>query len=619
MKLKDAPIQRKLMSVILLTSFVVLFLMGSAYIALEYIAYKRSLKSNVSVLGTVIASNSSASLAFDSPDEATEILNALKAEINIVAACIYDIEGNIFAIYPSGISSSFFPPVEDKNDYWFENGFLIGFQPVFQKDKRLGTLYIVSDLDAMYDQLRYFVFTGLLIILGSLFVAYFISKLLQKSISEPILALEQTAKIISEKHDYSVRANPTSTGDELGALTVAFNQMLTQIESQNQEIMTFNQNLEQKVNDRTYALKQQNDFIEAVINSSVDMIVVFDIDMKYRMINKRATDFYSIDKEKILGQKILEVFPDSKETGMYEDLVRALKGEYIHNSNYRSTVSHRFFENYYIPLKDTNEEIYGVLTIWHDITNIMEVNEKLESVNTELIKSNRDLEQFAYVASHDLQEPLRKIQTFSQLLGENINNEESIKKFHHKISQAASRMQNLIQDVLNFSRITKSEEAFIDTDLNNVLEILKMDYELMLREKSAVINHQKLPTIKGIPLQLSQLFSNIISNSLKYNLNNPVIDIHCEQMTESDLKNFPKLNPNSKYYKIDFRDNGIGFEPQFSEKIFDIFQRLHHKHTYSGTGIGLGLCKKIVENHHGFIYANSEPGRGSTFTVILPA
>jgi PAS domain S-box-containing protein len=618
MKLKDAPIQKKLMSVILLTCFVVLMLMGSAYIILEYYSYRQNVKSNITTLATVIAANSSASLAFDSPKDATEILKALSAENHIVAACIYDIKGEIFAKYPADTSAAVFPPVQNKNGFWFNDGFLIGFQPITQRDERLGTLFIRFDLEAMIEQVMHYTIVGILLLVGSLVVAFLLSKLLQKSISEPIIALEETAKIISQKRDYGVRAVKSSGNDEVGALTDAFNQMLDQIQLQNVEIMSFNQGLEQKVKERTNDLQHQKEFVETIINSSVDLVAVFDTNLNYIMLNKRADDFYQLKRDGIVGKNILEVFPELKNSGMIEDLQRALKGEYIHNSKYKSPVVNRSFENFYIPLKDKKDVVYGVLTIGHDITNILEANEKLETLNAELIKSNRDLEQFAYIASHDLQEPLRKIQTFTQLLGEYISDVERSKVYQGKISQAAARMQNLIQDVLNFSRISKEEAAFVDTDLNKILENLKTDFELVLQEKKAVINHPVLPVIKGIPLQLSQLFSNIISNSLKYNVNKPVINITCEKLSQKDVAAFAKLNGHAKYIRLNFQDNGIGFEPQFSDRIFNIFQRLHGKQEYSGTGIGLALCKKIVENHHGVIFAHSEPDKGADFTVILP-
>ncbi len=618
MRLKDAPIQRKLMSVIMLTSMVVLLLMGSAYILLEFYSYREALKSNTATLASVIALNSSAALAFDSPKDATENLNALRAEKHIVAACLYDNSGKLFARYPTDTAAGTFPPPSDRYELAFDGGYLSGFQPVFQNGEKLGTLYIRSDLQAMYDQLRRYMMIAMLLIAGSLVVAYLLSKLLQQTISEPILALEQTAKKISERGDYTVRA-VKSGNDEVGALTDAFNQMLVQIHAQNDEIRSFSQKLEIKVNERTHALRQQRDFVETIINSSVDLIAVFDMELRYIMLNKRALDFYNMRTEQIIGQYAADIFPQIRESGMLTDLNRALNGEYVHNEKYRSPIVKRSFENFYIPLKDNDGKVYGVLTIGHDISNILEANEKLEMVNTKLLKSNRDLEQFAYVASHDLQEPLRKIQTFSNLLADNFNDEKQLRRYQEKIIQSSFRMQQLIQDVLNFSRISNSEDAFIQVDLNLILAQLKTDFELLLREKQGVINYPKLPVIRGVPLQLSQLFSNLISNSLKYSELPPVIDITYENLSLEEVKKHPRLNFLQPYIRIVFRDNGIGFEPEYSEKIFTIFQRLHGRQSYSGTGIGLALCRKIVENHNGLIYATAEPGAGATFTIILPS
>jgi PAS domain S-box-containing protein len=618
MKLRDIPIQRKLLSVILMTCAAVLALMCGAYIVLEYYTFRRNLRSNVETLGSVIASNSTAALAFLSQKDANEILNALRAEPHIVAACLYDKDGKIFAIYPSTARLTDFPfqPVSDRV-YKFSESFLTGYQPVLQGNERLGTLYIKSDLKSMYSQLKYYGMIGLLLILGSMFVAYILSKLLQKTISEPILALEQTAKMISLKRDYSVRAEKHGN-DEVGELTQTFNLMLEQIQRQNEEITAFNQNLEQKIRERTSDLQQQKDFIETIINSSVDLIAVFDTKLNYIMLNKKADEYYPLRKEEVIGKNILEIYPHTQESGMLADLHRALKGETIHNINYNSPLLKRSFENFYIPLKDHFNHVYGVLAIGHDISDVLETNAKLESLNAELVKSNRDLEQFAYVASHDLQEPLRKIQTFTQLLGNSFGNEEKLRHYHEKINQSAFRMQQLIQDVLNFSRISNSDDAMEIVDLNQIIENLKIDFELMIREKDAVINSVKLPVIKGIPLQLTQLFSNLISNSLKYNDKKPFISITYDPLSPDELEQFQKLDRNLRYIRIRFSDNGIGFEEKFSEQIFNIFQRLHGKQAYSGTGIGLAICKKIVENHKGIIYAKGKPGEGAVFTVILP-
>lgn len=617
MKLRDTPIQRKLMSVILLTCGIVLSLMCLAYIALEYYTFRNTVKTHISTLGAVIASNSSAALAFDSPEDAREVLNALDAEENIELAALYNNAGEIFATYPADTTANVFPEYRDTRYYWFQNGYILGFEPVMQREQQKGVLFIKSDLRTMYLQLAYYALIGIALILTSLLVAFFLSKILQRTISEPILALKQTATSISKEHDYSVRATKKGN-DEVGELTDAFNLMLTQIQQQNSEILSFNQTLEQKVHERTSELQQQKDFIETIINSSVDLVAVFDRNLNYLMVNSRMIDYYGRSKEQLIGKNLLEVFPKVEASKMHENLQTALTGQYVHEGDYKSVVLGKYFETYYIPLHDNDNEVYGVLTVAHDITGIIESREKLEKVNSELMKSNRDLEQFAYVASHDLQEPLRKIQTFTQLLGDNLHNLDLSKKYHDKINQSSGRMKQLIQDMLNFSRISNSEDAFIETDLNHILENLIIDFELLLKEKDAQINYPSLPTVDGIPLQLSQLFANIINNSLKYTERKPVITISCRTLDAAEMKEYVKLDTNSKYYQIEFSDNGIGFEQQYSEQIFAIFQRLHGKQTYSGTGIGLALCKKIVENHNGIIYGTGEPNKGATFTIILP-
>ena len=256
-----------------------------------------------------------------------------------------------------------------------------------------------------------------------------------------------------------------------------------------------------------------------------------------------------------------------------------------------------------------NNNVYAVFTTGHDITNIVEGEEQLKKINAALTKSNRDLEQFAYVASHDLQEPLRKIQVYAQVIEKSQVVDEAIQKHFDKIRNAAQRMTELIRAVLEYSRLSKKDKQFKLIDLSEVLENVKNDFELLIAEKNGTITSDHLPCINGIPLQMNQLFSNLINNSLKFSLQEPVIKISCTTVTAGKIL-IEGIKPYAEYFKLTFKDNGIGFEPQNAERIFSIFQRLHAKEEYLGTGIGLAVCKKIVENHEGFIDAYSEPGQG---------
>lgn len=264
-----------------------------------------------------------------------------------------------------------------------------------------------------------------------------------------------------------------------------------------------------------------------------------------------------------------------------------------------------------------------------DITDQKKAKEELEKMvlartselltsNSALEKSNHELEQFAYIASHDLQEPLRKIQTFADMVKNHLHDSELTEKYFNKIYSSAHRMSRLINDVLNYSRLTKTGEQFINTDLNKVLKDVLSDFELLIEQKQAVITYTDLPTIKGIPLQLHQLMANLISNSLKFAEKQPLITITAKHLTPKEVRNHPALHLDNEYVQLVFTDNGIGFEQQYAEQIFIIFQRLNNQRAFSGTGIGLALCKKIVDHHDGIIMAQSEPGKGATFTIILP-
>ncbi|MDB5228932.1 MAG: sensor signal transduction histidine kinase [Bacteroidota bacterium] len=391
------------------------------------------------------------------------------------------------------------------------------------------------------------------------------------------------------------------------------------------EQKTESERLERKVEERTKELVKQKEFVDAILDSTVDIIAVFNKDLRYISLNKKAYEIYEVEPHEVIGKHILEVFPSTQHSGMYDDLVRALNGKTIHNPKYKSPVLKRHFENFFIPLKHGDGEIYGVLMIGHENTAIIEATEKLkatnlvlEEKNIALERSNKELESFSYVASHDLQEPLRKIQTFADMLKTNRGTEEQSKNYLEKIKSSSQRMSDLIKAVLNYSRLTKTEDVFEEVDLNIIVEEIKSDFELLIREKKAKIKYKKLPVISGIPLQLSQLFSNLINNSIKFSSEAPQIEITSRILSTEEVKAIPELNFTQKYIELKFTDNGIGFEQQYANKIFAIFQRLHEKQAYMGTGIGLALCKKIVENHHGVITAKGELGKGAVFTVYLP-
>jgi len=235
---------------------------------------------------------------------------------------------------------------------------------------------------------------------------------------------------------------------------------------------------------------------------------------------------------------------------------------------------------------------------------------------------NKELQSFAYVSSHDLQEPLRKIQTFaSRLLDTEYGKlTETGKDQFKRMQNAAARMQVLIDDLLTYSRTNSTERKYEKTDLNKIVEQVKAELKEELQQKSATIEAVNLCEVNIIPFQFRQLLHNLISNALKFAKPDqpPYIKIKTETAPGAKFNN-TKLSDKLKYCHISISDNGIGFESVYSEKIFGMFQRLHGQSGYEGTGIGLTICKRIVENHHGGIFAESEPGKGTSFFILVPA
>lgn len=269
-------------------------------------------------------------------------------------------------------------------------------------------------------------------------------------------------------------------------------------------------------------------------------------------------------------------------------------------------------------LHGDNNRIIGFSKVTRDLTEKKIAEDKMREYLKELEVQNKELEQFAYVASHDLQEPLRKIRTFADIILNNLDDRQAVEKYMQKIDVSARRMSDLIRSVLDYSRLARNEDRFAVVDLNETLDSVRADFELMIQEKGATIKSPSLPAINGIPLQISQLFSNLIGNALKFNNKIPVITIQPSIVSRKQIAGAPELLADGYYLELVFSDNGIGFEPQYEKLIFSMFQRLHGKHEYAGTGIGLALCKKIMDNHQGYIKATGEQDKGAIFSVYFP-
>jgi signal transduction histidine kinase len=498
MALRDWPIKQKLTAMLVLISGLVLLVTSAAFAGYQYWSLRRTTRDALSVRGRIIAATSTASLAFSNHADARELLSALRADPHIVAAVLYDKGGHVFAAYPAGVAGSAVPVAPGPDGYRFERGLLVGFQPVEEAgSQRLGTLYLASDLEAVYDTFRLSGVIGLAVMAVALLAAYLLSMVLQGAISQPILALAETAQAVSARQDYSVRA-PKLGEDELGVLTDAFNQMLGRIEDQNRalrasqdELQRYATKLEQRVEERTHALQERN--------------------------------------------------------------------------------------------------------------------EALRRNAAELLAANTELDAFAYSVSHDLRAPLRSIDGFSQVLLEDYapQLDESGRDSLRRVRAASQRMGTLIDDLLKLARITRAEIRTEVVDLSNMAQDIVADLQRATPEREVEFAIAPGLKARGDPRLLRVALENLFRNSWKYTGKQPQPRVE-----------FGSADGNGERVFM-VRDNGAGFDMQYADKLFGVFQRLHSAAEFEGTGVGLATVRRIITRHGGRIWAEGAVDQGATFYFTL--
>lgn len=405
------------------------------------------------------------------------------------------------------------------------------------------------------------------------------------------------------------------------------------------------------------ALNQSRRQVEAQLRNLVQqapvaMLLVKGESLVIELVNESMLELLHRQAD-ILGKPLLDALPELREQVLVERCRQVYQTGIPDQSwglaipvQRDERVETGYFNVLLTPYYEGNA-ITGVLEICTEVTELVQANQdlaasehryrqlsaeldeqvrqrtqQLQSSVFDLQRSNANLQQFAYVASHDLQEPLRKIQSFSDLLKAHYAGELGDGMDHlERMQAAASRMSILIKDLLTYSRISTRQETSRSVPLTQVVNAALNDLELVIRETSATVQIEPLPTVQGDASQLGQLFQNLLNNALKFRRPGvqPLIRVDAHPVATADLPALVKpARPAEVYYRIDVADNGVGFDEKYIDRIFQVFQRLHGKNTYAGTGIGLAICEKVVVNHGGAITATSQPGQGATFSVYLP-
>jgi len=341
--------------------------------------------------------------------------------------------------------------------------------------------------------------------------------------------------------------------------------------------------------------------------------------------NRGAEKIKGYKEEEIVG-KSFRVFylPEDQLKGLPDQLIAeaAVKGKALHEGWRARKDGSAFWGSVVITaLHDDQNNVVGFSKVTRDLTERKSAEDKIRQYNNELEFQNKELEQFAYAAAHDMKEPLRKIRFYTNMVFDNAGHllPEKEREYLKRTITAAARMQVLIDDLLTYSRTSTIEKELKKVDLGKILAEIQSAHSDTIRDLKAKIEVGPMPEVDGIPFQLMQLFDNLLSNSLKYHhpARQPRIAIRSEKVLTREPGADTDAEPR-EFYRITVSDNGIGFDAKYAEKVFDLFQRLHDKVTYSGTGIGLALCRKIAQNHKGFILAHGEEDVGAIFTVYLP-
>ncbi len=606
MALRDTPIRKKLMVIILLTTGATLLFTCASFFAYDILSYRRNAVANVATMGQIIAANSTAALAFDNPEDAREILSALRAERQIVVAALYSASGEIFARYPADLPDTALPAAPAPPGHEVKWSSLSLFQTVQQNDRELGVLYLHSDMSALRERFRLYGILVLLVLGTSLLVAVVFSQRLQQQVSRPILTLAQTARAVSERRDFSVRAVKHGT-DEVGLLTDAFNEMLAQIHAQDR------------------ALRESETRLRAVLNSSLSAVIVTDDRGRIIDWNARAEKMFGRSRGDALGLDLSVVLPPLVERPEARGMKRYLPSseEGIEDGGIvEATAQRRDGSPISVEVSIKPLVSGGVVTFCAFITDItdrkraqeelqaltQQLERRVEERTKQLESANKELEAFSYSVSHDLRAPLRHIDGFASMLAAHAEGvlDEKGRRYVQVITDAAKRMGRLIDDLLSFSRHGRADLNFVPVRLSGLVEEVRRQMSGEIAGRSIAWQIGPLPEMRVDVAMMHQVFANLIGNAVKYtrNRSEAVIAIGSE-ISERDVTIF-------------VRDNGAGFNPKYKDRLFGVFQRLHSESEFEGTGVGLANVQRIIHRHGGRAWAQGEVDKGATFFVALP-
>jgi len=604
---------RKLVVVIMAISGLTLLLSGIAFVVSDTFLSRIYVGRDLAGLSQIVSESSAPALHARDADGARRILAALRARPYLAQACLYTDTRELFAEYLRDVDSPRCPQTVITSSGATAEGNLQIFRSVSESGAIAGFLVLnYRTSEAVAERRRLYVELAAAIVAVAALVALLLTIKLRLFLSRPLIELAEWTKTVSSTRDYGLRAVRRSE-DEVGALVDSFNDMLAGIQQRDAELRAMHQELEERVVARTAELHQsERRFRQYVQEVREYAIFMLDPEGHVASWNEGAERIKGYREKEALGLHISRFYlEEDQKLGIPANAlhVAAAQGRFEQEGWRIRKDGTRFWANAILTaIHDADGRLMGFSKITRDLTERKKAEEAMLAQSSDLARSNAELQRFAYVASHDLQEPLRMITTFMQLISERYKGklDAEADEFIGYAVDGASRMKQLINDLLEYSRVSASREQPAETECEAVLQNVVKDLETLTSERGTLLTHDPLPAVMADRTQVEQLLQNLMTNAIKFSRPlEPRIHV--------------SVTRRGTEWIFSVRDNGIGIRPEHQSRIFEMFKRLHDRTEYAGTGIGLAICKRIVEKHGGKIWVESAAGKGSTFFFTLPA
>lgn len=593
-------IKRKVMAAIMRTSVAVLLLTVVAFMFYDLVTFRQAMVRNLTTQARMIAENSTGALAFQNENDAANVLASLRNEPHIIAAALYDAQGRLFVKYPAEISGTDLPPEPQTQGYQFGKSSLTVFQPVVQSGTELGTLCLRSDQTALWQRLQLYGVISLIIMLGSLLVALWLSNTLQSRISDPIIVLAETARKISEQHNYSLRA-PKLSDDELGLLTDSFNTMLERIQASDS------------------ALRASEAQFRLVTDQAPVLLAHLDREHRYKFVNQPYAGHFGRKPHEIIGKPAVEIVGEALFERMRPHMDKALLGRPV---QFEMEISHagqetRWSHVVYTPEKAPSGEVVGLVAVHTDITLRKHNEMEIERACDQALAASRAKDDFLAALSHELRTPLNPVLLVASEASGNPRLPADTRAAFEMIRRNVELEARLIDDLLDLTRITRGKLS-LDRQPLDLLPVLQDAIDTVRPEaeqKNLAFTFDlraEAHQIAGDAIRLRQIFWNVLKNAVKFTPAGGRITVEARTVA-----------PAGKII-IKIIDTGIGLTAGEISQVFKAFSQGDHagvagSHQFGGLGLGLAISQRLVELHSGVIEAVSA-GRnhGATFIIEFP-